>query len=127
MTYYIWYKDKLMFDIDVYLVATEKYDDGTRKYYTEIKPRLIPDGVSYYVFDNIKTKEELDEFIQLTTLIKDLRATLFEGYPSMDKNWENMPIECHDADMRMCRVHLPVFKSDMKVFCDKFGLSISED
>ena len=127
MTYYIWYKDKLMFDIDVYLVATEKYDDGTRKYYTEIKPRLIPDGVSYYVFDNIKTKEELDEFIQLTTLIKDLRATLFEGYPSMDNNWENMPIECHAADMRMWRVHLPVFKSDMKVFCDKFGLSISED
>ena len=91
MTYYIWYKDKLMFDIDVYVAATEKYDDGTRKYYTEIKPSLIPDGVSYYVFDNIKTKEELDEFIQLTTLIKDLRATLFEGYPSMDKNWENMP------------------------------------
>ena len=127
MTYYIWYKDKPMFDIDVYVAATEKYDDGTRKYYTEIKPCLIADGVGHYIIENIKTPEQLEEFLHHVNLISDLRETLFEGYPSMDKDWENTPIECHDADMRMCKVHLPVFKSDMKTFCNKFGLSISED
>ena len=127
MTYKIWYKDHKMFDIDVYVANTEKYVDGTRKYYTEIKPRIIADGVGYYIIENIKTPQQLEEFLHYVNSINDLRATLFEGYKSMHKDWENTPIECHDADIRMCKVHLPVFKSDMKTFCNKFGLSISED
>lgn len=127
MTLKIWYKDHKMFDIGVYVAATEQYKDGTRKYYTEIKPYLLAEGMGYYIIENIETPEQLEEFLYYVNSIADLRLTLFEGYPSMDDNWENMPIECHDADMRMCKVHLPVFKSDIKTFSDKFGLSISED
>lgn len=127
MTYKIWYKDHQMFDIDIYVAATEKYDDGTRKYYTEIKPHIVAEGLGYYIIENIDTPEQLEELLQWVNSIADLRLTLFEGYPSMDQNWENKPVECKEADMRMCKVHLPVFKSDMKAFCNKFGLSISED
>ena len=127
MTYKIWYKDYKMFDIEIYVAATEKYLDGERRYYTEVKPYIVAEGIGHYIMDKIETPEQLDEFIKWADIIDDLRAMLFEGYPSEDENWENTPINCHDADMRMCRVHLPVFKGEMKAFCNKFNLSISED
>ena len=127
MTYKIWYKDHQMFDIDIYIACTEKDENGERRYYTTIYPSIIAEGLGYYIIENIETPEQLEEFLAWVNIIDEFRATLFEGYPSMDDNWENMPIEYHDADMRMFKVHLPVFKSDMKTFSDKFGLSISED
>jgi hypothetical protein len=127
MTYKIWYKEHTMFDIDIYVACTEKDADGNRRYYTEVKPSIVADGLGHYIIDNIKTPEELEELLQWVNSIDDLRLTLFEGYPSMDENWENKPIDCHDADMRMCKVHIPVLKSDMNAFCNKFGLQMSED
>lgn len=83
MTYKIWYKDHQMFDIDTYVAATEKYDNGTRKYYTEIKPYIVAEGIGYYVIENIDTPEQLEEFLQLVNSIADLRLTLFEGFTTV--------------------------------------------
>lgn len=127
MTFKIWYKEHKMFDIDIYIACTEKDENGERKYYTKVVPSLVADGMGYYIIENIETPEQLEEFLQWINIIDDLSLTFFEGYPSMDENWKNTPIGCHEADIRMCKVHLPVFKSDMKTFCNKFGLSLSED
>ena len=120
MTYKIYYKEHKMFDIDLYIACTEKGDFGERKYYTKVVSSIVAEGMGYYIIENIKTPEQLDEYLAFS-------LTLFEGYPSMADNWENKPIGCHEADTRMCKVHRPVFEDMMRKFCIKYNLALITD
>ena len=127
MTYKIYYKEHKMFDIDLYIACTEKGDFGERKYYTKVVSSIVAEGMGYYIIENIKTPEQLDEYLAWVNDIDDFSLTLFEGYPSMADNWENKPIGCHEADMRMCKVHRPVFEDMMRKFCIKYNLALITD
>lgn len=127
MTLKIWYKEHQMFDIEVYITQTDKYDNGVYKYYTEVKPYLLSEGIAYYVYETLDDvlESKLKEFLRDIDVIESLRQTLWEGAPDFD--WRNTPLDCNEADRRMCRVHLPKFKEMIKEFCDKYDLSLSED
>ena len=127
MTYKIWYKEHKMFDIDIYVACTEKAVDGNRRYYTEVKPSIVADGLGHYIIDNIKTPEELEELLQWVNEVDDMRTTLWEGGPRSGPEWENSCVNCHDADMRMCKIHKPVFEDTMRKFCEKYNLSLITD
>lgn len=123
MTYKIWYKEYKIFEVELYI--TESVSDN-RLYYTEIKPYIIAEGISNYVFNEIKTKEQLDEFIFDTDQIDDLRELLFEG-KWIIPNWTNDPLNYSAADARLCKIHRQRFVKIMKEYCDKYGFFLSED
>lgn len=121
MTLKIWYKEHQMFDIEVYI---SNFGD---RYYTEVKPYLLSEGIAYYVYEALDDvlESELKEFLCDIDVIESLRQTLWEGAPDFD--WMNTPLDWNEADRRMYRVHLPKFKEMIKEFCDKYDLSFSED
>lgn len=121
MTYKIFYKDHQMFDIELYVAYFEK------KYYTEIKPYIIAEGLGYYIIENIKTPQELEQLLADVNEVDDLRGLLFEGY-WIGKEWENSCLEdCNKADKRMCQIHRPKFEEIMNAFCKKYNLFLITD
>ena len=116
-----------MFDIELYIKESDVSKEYSEKlYYTEIKPYIIAEGISNYVFNEIKTKEQLDEFIFDTNQIDELRALLFEG-EWIIPNWTNEPLNCSAAGARLCKIHRQRFVKIMKDFCEKFNLELSVD
>ena len=116
-----------MFDIDIYVKPCDKTINGNMFFCTEVKGSLIADGLGHYIIDNVRTPGELEALLHDVNVISDFRETLYEGYEDMPDEWNNEPLNYHDADMRMYKVHLPKFLGDIKELCHIYGLSTSED
>lgn len=127
MTIKIWYKSHKMFNIDIYVKPCNTIINGECLYCTEVKSSLIADGIGYYILDNIHDQVELESLLCDVNHILDFTEILFKGYDGMPSEWENYPINCFDADMRMCRVHLPKFLCDLQELCHKYNFSTNID
>ena len=117
--YKIFYKEWKVFDISLMLCQS---DENSDEYYSEIHSYVIPEGFAHYVFDNVKTKEELNKAIFRFGEIDDLRIVLWES-----PYWENYPLNYEEAKKREAEVFRPFFETEMKRFCDEFGLAIFTD
>ena len=117
--YKIFYKEWKVFDISLKLIQSDVNPD---EYYSEIHSYVVPEGFAHYVFDKVKTKEELNKVIFRFGEIDDLRIVLWES-----PFWENYPLNYKEAKKRETEVFRPFFETEMKRFCDEFGLTIFTD
>jgi len=116
--YKIFYKEYQVFDISL----TLSYCDAGDLYCSEIHSYIVPEGFAHYVFDKVKTKEELNKVIFRFGEIDDLRLVLWE---SLD--WNNKPMHLKEAEERETKIFRPFFETEMKRFCEEFGLGMVTD
>lgn len=117
--YKIFYKEWKLFDISLKLCKSDVYQD---EYYSEIHSYIIPEGFAHYVFDNIKTQEELDKVIFRFGDIDDFRTVLWES-----PYWNNLPLKYNEAEERETKIFRPFFEKAMKDFCKEFSLGMVTD
>lgn len=120
MTYFIHHKDSKVFDIELYMKqSNDKKTNG--QWYSEINVGgLVPSGSLSYVFEEIKTEEQLKEFAVDCNEICELRGWIYEWHNNFPKDFEEA-IKDHNE------VVVPHIESVLKKFCDKYGFFMHTD
>ena len=79
-------------------------------------------GVAYYIFENVKTPEELKITIARCEQIADMRVILWE-----DPEYDNSLLSEKEAEERHYKVVKPRIEENLKNFCKTMGFSMFTD
>lgn len=118
--YKVFYKEHEIFEISVYL---DKSDTEPTKglYSSDLKSYIIPEGIAYFIFEDVKTPDDLQLAIRRCQDIDDMRVMLWE-----DPDFDNSPLPLKRAEERHYKVVIPEVERVLKEFCDlypgKFGV-----
>ena len=115
MVYDLMYKDRAVFDIEIWLDNVKK--DLWR---SEIKSSFCVYGGTNFVFEQIKTQEQLNEFQDDCQRLIDLRFWLYEFN-------DNSSADMNTAHRRHYDKVMPHIKEEIERFSNKYKLTISED
>lgn len=117
MTYKVFYKDKVMFDIEYFL---SKSKDNT-KWFSEIDCLPCVGGLSYFLKDKLSDSNfNFEKFVEDTNEIQEIRGLLYEKY-------DNMPKQIEEARRFHYHVFRPILDRILKSFCERFDLSFITD
>lgn len=120
MTYFIHYKDSTVFDIELYMKPSN-HEKTKGQWYSEINVGgLVPFGSLRYVFEVVKTPEQLKEFAADCYEICELRGWIYEWHDNSPKDFEEAQKDHHD-------VVRPHVESVLKKFCEKYGFFMHTD
>ena len=116
--YKIFYKEHQVFDIE--LTLNEAEHSGL--YYSDLCIMPCIQGVAYYIFENVKTPEELKIAIAKCEEIADMRVILWE-----DPAYDNSPLFEKAAEDRHYKIVKPRVEENLKNFCKTMGFSMFTD
>ena len=116
--YKIFYKEHQVFDIE--LTLNEAEHSGL--YYSDLHIMPCIPGVTHYIFENIKTPEELEIASARCEQIADMRVILWE-----DPEYNNSPLNEKSAEDRHYKVVKPRVEKNLKNFCKTMGFSMIID
>lgn len=116
--YKIFYKEHQVFDIE--LTLNEAEHSGL--YYSDLHTMPCIQGVAYYIFENVKTPEELKITIAKCEEIADMRVILWE-----DPAYDNSPLREKAAEDRHYKIVKPRVEENLKNFCKTMGFSMITD
>ena len=116
--YKIFYKEHQVFDIE--LTLNEAEHSGL--YYSDLNIYPCVQGVAYYIFENVKTPEELKIAIAKCEEIADMRVILWE-----DPVYDNSPLYEKAAEDRHYKIVKPRVEENLKNFCKTMGFSMFTD
>lgn len=116
--YKIFYKEHQVFDIELTLNEAEHLG----KFYSDLNIYPCIQGVAYYIFENIKTLEELKIAIAKFEEIADMRVILWE-----DPAYDNSPLYEKAAEDRHYKIVKPRVEENLKNFCKTMGFSMFTD
>lgn len=117
MTYKIFYKSDVLFDIEYFL---EKVP-GKNLWYSELHCLPLVRGITIFLRDNIGNQSfNIDNFIHDGETIAELRGFLYERHNNEPRTYD-----------KAGNFHYHVFKKEMdellNFFCHKYGLDIITD
>ena len=118
--YKVFYKEYKIFEISVYL---ERSDVKPTKglYYSDLKTYIDPEGMAHFIFEDVKTSDDLQKAIRRCQDINDMRVMLWE-----DTDFDNSPLLLKRAEERHYSIVIPEIEHVLKEFCDlypgKFGV-----
>ena len=116
--YKIFYKEHQVFDIKLKLIEAEH----SGLYYSDLNILPCVSGIAYYIFENIKTPEELEIASARCEQIADMRVILFE-----DPKYDNLPLNEKAAEDRHNKIVKPRVEENLKNFCKIMDFSIFTD
>lgn len=116
--YKIFYKDYQVFDIELTLNEVEY----TGRYYSDLHIMPCISGITHYIFENIKTPEELEIVSARCEQIADMRVILWE-----DPEYDNSPLREKEAEDRHYKIVKPRVEENLKNFCKTMGFSMIAD
>lgn len=116
--YKIFYKEHQVFDIELNLNEAEH----SGLYYSDLHIMPCISGITHYIFENIKTPEELEIASARCEQIADMRVILWE-----DPEYDNSPLTEKEAEDRHYKVAKPRVEKNLKNFCKTMGFSMIAD
>lgn len=116
--YKIFYKEHKVFDIELKLNEAEH----SGLYYSDLHIMPCIPGVAYYIFENIKTSEELEIASARCEQIADMRVILWE-----DPEYDNSPLSEKEAEYRHYKIVKPRVEENLKNFCKIMDFSMFTD
>lgn len=116
--YKIFYKEHQIFDIELLLNES----DYSGRYYSDLHIMPCIPGVAYYIFENIKTPDELKIASARCEQIADMRVILWE-----DPEYDNSPLPEKEAEDRHNKIVRPRVEENLKNFCKIMGFSMFID
>ena len=117
MTYKLFYKSDVLFDIEYNLVKVP----GKNLWYSELDCLPLVRGITIFLRDNISNQNfNIEDFIRDGEAIEELRGFLYERHDNRPKTYD-----------KASDFHYHSFKNEMdellKSFCHKYGLDIVID
>ena len=120
MTIDIDYGKYTLFDIEYYYAKSE-IEKTENAWYTELDVCVTVEGLSRYLKDNInKEGFNLDEFINDSTVIEELRGWLWETH-------NNSLVDMKTCSNRHYHKFKPELDKIIDSYCKKYGFSINVD
>lgn len=116
--YKIFYKEHQVFDIE--LTLNEAVYSGL--YYSDLNILPCVAGITHYIFENVKTPEELEISSARCEQITDMRVILWE-----DPEYINCPLPEKEAEERHYKIVKPRVEENLKNFCKTMGFSMIAD
>lgn len=116
--YKIFYKEHQVFDIELTLNEA----DYSGLYYSDLNILPCIPGVAHYIFENVKTSEDLEIASARCEQIADMRVILWE-----DPAYDNSPLCEKDAEERHYKIVKPRVEENLKNFCKIMGFSMIAD
>ena len=112
--YKVFYKEHKIFEITVYLDRSDvKPTKGL--YSSDLKSYVEPEGMAYFIFEDVKTPEDLQLAIRRCQDIDDMRVMLWE-----DPGFDNSPLPLKRAEERHYSIVIPEVEHVLKEFCDLY-------
>lgn len=116
--YKIFYKEHQVFNIELTLNESEY----SGRYYSDLHILPCIPGIAYYIFENVKTPEELEITTERCKQIANMRVILWE-----DPEYDNSPLSEKEAEERHNKIVRPKVEENLKNFCKTMGFSMIAD
>lgn len=116
--YKIFYKEHQVFDIELKL----KKSDYIKGYYSDLNISPCIPGIAHYIFENVKTPEDLEIASARCEQIADMRVILWE-----DPEYNNSPLPEKEAEERHYKIVRPRVEENLKNFYKTMGFSMFTD